>query len=159
MHCYRIAPRKHNNAHNALTGQGGLYAEGRWHNVGAPIVYCASTRSLAILERLANDSTDMVSQGLSIATIEIPEQVGIKTIARAEMPDNWNSLPYTKRTQELGSAWLNSYETAVLKVPSSICPHEFNFIINPMHEDVARWIKCVGVEGFKYPGRLLKYAL
>lgn len=65
MIVFRIAPRKHNKTNNALSGAGGLFAEGRWHFQGAPIVYTASSRSLAMLERLVNDNTDILSTELS----------------------------------------------------------------------------------------------
>lgn len=37
-------------ADSALTGQGGVYAAGRWHRAGQQFIYVASSWSLAALE-------------------------------------------------------------------------------------------------------------
>lgn len=35
----------------------------------------------------------------------------------------------------MGSTWLRAGESCVLKVPSTIVPVEFNFVLNPAHPD------------------------
>jgi RES domain-containing protein len=37
-----------------LSGQGGLYAPGRWHNQGIPVVYCGDHPGSALLEILVH---------------------------------------------------------------------------------------------------------
>lgn len=153
MICYRIAPTEHNNSNNALSGLGGLYAEGRWHMVGKPVVYTASSRSLAMLERLVNDSTDILNKQLSVTSILIPDKLKIKRLVVSDLPSDWDDHPYILKNQIVGSDWLTSMGEAVLQVPSSVCSDEYNFIINPAHID-AHEIKCVDCQTFSYPKRL-----
>lgn len=153
MNGYRIAPKKHNNIHNALSGIGGLHAEGRWHFTGAPIVYLASSRSLAMLERLVNDSTDILSKQLSVTTIHISDEIKIKRLVASELPIGWDEHPYIPHTQQFGTKWLSSMDAAVLQVPSSLCQEEYNYIINPMHEGSSK-IKCIDCKDFFYAKRL-----
>ena len=150
MICYRIAPKVHNDLANALSGLGGLYAQGRWHFVGKPIVYTASSRSLAMLERLVNDTTDILSTNLSITTIQIPDDLKIIRLVASELPKAWDDHPYITETQALGSDWLASMDAAVLQVPSSLCPDEYNYLINPFHTDISK-IKCIDSKDFFYP--------
>jgi RES domain-containing protein len=153
MISYRIAPKVHNDLHNALSGVGGLYAEGRWHYLGAPIVYSASSRSLGMLERLVNDSTDILTKELSVVTILIPDHLKIVRLVESDLPDNWDDHPYVSGTQKCGSDWLHSLDSAILQVPSSLCSDEYNFLFNPQHPD-ANKIECVMCDPYTYPRRL-----
>ncbi|MEI9910734.1 MAG: hypothetical protein WDO71_14295 [Bacteroidota bacterium] len=44
-------------------------------------------------------------------------------------------------------------EKLLLKVPSVIIPSEFNFIINPLHEDI-RKVKITATEKLELDGRV-----
>ncbi|MBB1295458.1 MULTISPECIES: RES family NAD+ phosphorylase [unclassified Pseudoalteromonas] len=153
MIVYRIGPKQYNNVSNCLSGLGGMVAEGRWHYAGAPIVYTASTRSLAMLERLVNDSQEILKENLSVVIIQIPDTLKVKRLVEGELPAGWNAYPYAADTQSIGSDYLMSEEAAVLQVPSSLCPEEYNFIINPQHSDASK-IKCIDCSDFVYPNRL-----
>ena len=109
MLTYRIAKEQHNNINNALSGLGGVFAGGRWHYAGLPVVYSASTRSLAMLERLVNDSTDILRIDLSISTFSLPDNIKIVRLSESELPDNWDSPSYIPDTQQIGSEWLQSF--------------------------------------------------
>lgn len=153
MIVYRIGPKQYNNVSNCLSGLGGMVAEGRWHYAGAPIVYTASTRSLGMLERLVNDSQEILKENLSVVLIQIPDTLKVLRLVEGELPTGWNAYPYAADTQSLGSDFLMNGDSAVLQVPSSLCPQEYNFIINPQHPD-ARKIKCIDCSDFVYPNRL-----
>lgn len=154
MLCYRIALGIHNNLNNALSGIGGHHAEGRWHYMGVSVVYTGSTRSLAILERLVNDSTDILSINLAVTTILIPDNIKIMRVSETELPAGWNDHPYNQYTQKLGTDWLKKAESAVIQLPSSVCIEEYNFIINPEHPEAAQ-ITVVNCKPFTYPDRLV----
>lgn len=144
MVVYRIGPKQYNNPSNCLSGLGGMVAEGRWHYAGAPIVYTASTRSLGMLERLVNDSQEILKENLSVVLIQIPDTLKVLRLVESELPAGWNEYPYAADTQSLGSGFLMSEDAAVLQVPSSLCPEEYNFIINPQHPDSSK-IKYIDV--------------
>lgn len=70
-----------------------------------------------------------------------------------DLPKNWNTYPPTIITQLIGDDFVEQNEAAVLKVPSSIVPEEFNYLINPIHVD-ARNIKVLGVMEMRFDRRL-----
>lgn len=153
MIVYRIGPKQYNNDSNCLSGLGGMVAEGRWHHAGAPIVYTASTRSLGMLERLVNDSQEILKENLSVVLIQIPDTLKVLRLVEGELPKGWNAYPYAADTQSLGSDFLINGDSAALQVPSSLCPQEYNYIINPQHPDACK-IKCIDCSDFVYPNRL-----
>ncbi|MGO2372379.1 MAG: RES family NAD+ phosphorylase [Pseudoalteromonas prydzensis] len=59
-------------------------------------------------------------------------------LVEGELPSGWNTYPYAADTQSIGSDFLMSGDSAVLQVPSSLCPEEYNFIINPQHPDASK---------------------
>lgn len=60
---------------SALSGQGGLYADGRWHRAGQPVVYMASTWSLAALEVFVHLGRRDSAIPLVYFSVTIPPQV------------------------------------------------------------------------------------
>ena len=106
-----------------------------------------------MLDRLVNDSTDILSTNLSICTFLIPDSIAIDKLEAGELPQNWDDHPYINDTQQIGSQWLQQCSSAVLQVPSSLCADEYNFIINPAHPDSAK-ITCIDCKAFQYPNRL-----
>ncbi len=67
--------------------------------------------------------------------IEIPSEIDILELSTEQLPENWNSKPPILDTQYIGDDFVFQNEAAVLKVPSSIVPLEFNYLINPKHPD------------------------
>jgi RES domain-containing protein len=54
------------------------------------------------------------------------------------------SLPQSRQsrfdiTRGLGTDWLQRRETILLKLPSAIVPHTWNFLFNPLHPDDGRF--------------------
>lgn len=134
----------------ALNGHGGLYAGGRWHKQGQPVVYTGSSRSVCVLERLVHLDAGLhdASVDLVFMRFRIPSSISRKIItptmlgdlaAKRVMPGQ----PQDWRTQDhplclrLGRAWLASNQSCLLVVPSSVVPQEANVLINPAHPDMA----------------------
>ena len=88
-----------------------------------------------------------------MALIQIPDTLKIVRLVESELTSGWDAHPYGEDTQLIGSEFLHSKASAVLQVPSSLCPEEYNFIINPQHPDVNQ-IKFVECSDFVYPSRL-----
>jgi RES domain-containing protein len=57
--------------------------------------------------------------------------------------------------QRLGSEWITSQESLVLKVPSAVVPYEYNFIINTEHPEFSSKVKLVRTEEYFWDSRLL----
>jgi RES domain-containing protein len=71
-----------------------------------------------------------------ITQIDIPDQVNISEVSSAILPADWN-IPGTPHytTQAIGSRWIRSSDSAVLRVPSAVIPEELNYVLNVTHTD------------------------
>ena len=137
-----------------LDGKGGLYASGRWHNGGHPILYTAFSRSTTVLERLVHENADTMPK-LSLMTIWIPDAVAIKRYTEKQLPRGWDLIPDTKISRDFGTQWLQDGKTAFLQVPSAIVHDEWNILVNPLHPD-AQKMKLVDTRDFYYDSRIHK---
>lgn len=154
MKAYRLALAAHaKSAADALSGVGGLYAAGRWHQKGSQVVYAAQSVSLAALERFVHlkrvaDVKEHVYYEIDIpdALIEVP----------VALPSDWDAEPPRTGSREFGQAWLLKAAKPALRVPSVIVRDEFNVMLNPRHPDFdLRWV-VRGPVSFVFDTRLLK---
>jgi RES domain-containing protein len=135
IYLYRLA-----NAEYAkdLTGTGGLYASGRWHTIGRPIIYTSLNSSTAILEALANLETVMPQRARQLAILKVTRALPIWKIDADQLEDGWrNYLSYPRQTLELGNRFLAERTYLGLLVPSAQNPMEQNLILNPLHGDMS----------------------
>lgn len=120
------------------------------------MLYAAGSVALACLENVVHRSGAALSSGdFSIATIHI-EDVFIGEYPIAELINrspNWYAVENYYVTQEIGNKWLESGNSAVLKVPSAIIDLEYNYLLNTDHPDFSK-IKIIGVNPFKFDPRL-----
>jgi RES domain-containing protein len=138
----------------ALEGIGGLYASGRWHRRGRPIVYAASSAALAALEVLVHVDPLDAPDDLRLLTIELPPDLGIDRLDVADLPPHWATVPAPDELAALGTDWLASRRSAGLSVPSAVIPIERNVLLNPRHPDIAR-VRVVEDAPFTCDPRLL----
>lgn len=141
-------------AATALEGGGGLYASGRWHRRGRPIVYAASSAALAALEVLVHVDPLDAPDDLRLLTIELPDDLGVERVDAADLPAHWTAVPAPDELAALGSDWLMSRRSAALSVPSAVIPIERNLLLNPRHPDIAR-VRVVDDAPFTFDPRLL----
>ena len=151
MRVWRIC--SHSNT--TLSGAGGIHASGRWHRIGTPVVYCASSPSLAALEVLVHIDRRHAPDDLRLLVIEIPDDLQIEDVEPVSLPRGWEQIPAPAQLQALGSEWLGSLRSAVLRVPSALLPVERNFLLNPRHPDATR-IRVVADQAFAFDRRLLE---
>jgi RES domain-containing protein len=154
MQVYRIERQKY--LPDTLKGMGAALSTGfRWNSLHTRLVYSTESRSLALLEVLVHLdlSEDLPTDRLLVA-IEIPDELLVQVMTEADLAPNWHAKPPLRQTQLLGDAFVRAQEAAVLKVPSSIMPDEFNYLINPQHPAAAQ-IKVVGQWPLAFDGRLL----
>jgi RES domain-containing protein len=149
MYAFRIAKAPHAD----LGGKGGLYASGRWHRRGMPIVYTAASRALAILETLAHMDTEDVPDDLLILTIDGFNEVAVERVEAGALPADWQA-PLHPACMEIGHRWLTSGSSPVLSVPSVMVPEERNLLINPRHPDAGR-LRIAEARPFAFDPRLL----
>ena len=149
MIVYRIGRRKYA---KDLNGEGARLYGGRWNHILTPCLYTSQSKALALLEYTVNVNIDDIPRALSFSTIEIPDDniLGLKT---AQLPGDWKEVPAPTSTKDFGTNLLKRADNLVIKIPSTIIPGEFNYLLNPLHPD-RRNFKIKLVEDFIYDLRI-----
>jgi RES domain-containing protein len=130
---------KHVYRDQLFSGQGGLYASGRWTPRGRPVVYTSASISLAVLEYTVHYRRRGWLPATVLGRAAIPSSVRVETVSSDKLPINWFSAVPPRQLQTLGGGWLERGETAVLKVPSAVVTEEWNYLLNPLHADFRRF--------------------
>jgi RES domain-containing protein len=128
-----------------LSGAGARINGGRWNSVGRAALYTSESKSLAILEVLANTPLAVLRANFSILTLEITGSFLTDEYTLSDLPAGWNAYPVPVSVTRMGDRWLTAGKTLLLKVPSVIVPSEYNVIVNPMHPDFSK-IKITATE-------------
>jgi RES domain-containing protein len=136
-----------------LDGRGGLMAGARWHLAGQPVVYLAETPAGSLLEVLVHLELNLAGlpRTFKLLKIEAPESITITHIDEQKLAADWANDPDS--TAEMGSEWLASGSSALLRVPSAIVPETYNYLLNP-HHDQAQQVKVVGNRDYPWDRRL-----
>ena len=129
-----------------LSGIGGEFARGRWHEKGQRITYLASSRSLAMLEAMVHFEENDLPPDFQLLEVEAPDD-----LATAHWPGGLTGD--LEATRRWGSAWLSANETALASVPSAVAPGDMNWLLNPAHRDASR-IQIVGAVRHPWDRRL-----
>lgn len=150
MVVWRLALKKH----AAPDGEGARRYGGRWNKSGTPVVYTSGTLSLAALEYLVHVDSDILPDGLVSIRATIPDSLKIELLETSNLPVEWKDRIIPVGLQQLGTDWANNGKSAVLKVPSVVIEHEFNYVLNPRHPEFSKitWGPPVG---FCFDPRLL----
>jgi RES domain-containing protein len=152
MIVYRIEREKY--LDTTLQGIGAALTEGyRWNSLNTYLVYTADSRALATIEVSVHlDFSEDLPIDRFYVEIDIPNDVEILELSIEQLPDNWDSKPPILETQYIGDDFVSQNSAAVLKVPSSIVPPEFNYLINPKHPDSAK-IKVISTKKLQFDNR------
>lgn len=149
MEVFKICSEKYSHSLNASG------ASNRWNKKDEFVIYTGSSRSLSTLETVVHRAAINISRPYKILTITIEDNTFIKEILIQDLPYNWMTIEAYIELQEIGSKWYNSLESLVLKVPSSIIPQEYNYIINTKHPLFTTNAILQSVEDFVWDKRLL----
>ncbi|MFI5139530.1 MAG: RES family NAD+ phosphorylase [Sphingobacteriales bacterium] len=136
-----------------LSGSGARLYGGRWNSEGKSAIYLASSRSLAVLEVLVHLPPLMIPDDFCLVEIEVPDN-SISQIAIEDLPDNWKEISPPVALKEIGDNFLKKQACLLLKMPSSIVPMEFNYLLNPLHAGIKK-VKIVKREPFDFDSRLV----
>jgi RES domain-containing protein len=135
-----------------LSGEGARLFGGRWNHKLIPCIYTSQSRSLAVLEYTVNVNADDIPRALSMISIEIPDD-NIFEPGEEILPGNWKEAPAPASTKDFGTRLLKKKNHLVIKIPSTIIPLEYNFILNPVHPDSGSII-ISNVKDFIYDSRI-----
>lgn len=91
----------------------------------------AETISLAVLENLVHMARQDFPTGYVVVAAVVPEHVRVLRAEdlRLDSPD--------ANQRESGDHWIDSCDSAVLEVRSTIVSFEHNYLLNPRHPDFA----------------------
>ena len=152
MKVYRVEREKY--LETTLSGIGASMSKGyRWNSFNTKLVYTTESRALATLEVSVHlDLSEDLPTDRYYVEIEIPNDIIILEVNIQDLPQDWDAKPPTLTTQTIGDDFVFQNEAAILKVPSSIVPQEFNYLINPNHADASR-IKISSKSSMKFDAR------
>ncbi|MDO9414048.1 MAG: RES family NAD+ phosphorylase [Pseudolabrys sp.] len=135
----------------------GLLNNGRWNTRGRPVTYCATTPSLAALEKRVHVADPSLFPPQMMVEYEAPDDLPMRSLSWDELPSDWTTRE--TETQSIGDAWLDATEEALLFVPSVIIPlanaPERNVLINHRHAASSQ-ITFVAATAFALDPRLFQ---
>jgi len=131
--------------HLDLSGKGGSRASGRWHEVGTPVVYLGESPSSVLLEVCVHTAVRDIPKTFTLLRIEGPA-IEVSTLPEGVLSENWTNEP--ELTQRLGTEWLIECSGVLLRVPSAVVPHTWNYLFNPTHPQAGEFRI---VEAMEYP--------
>ena len=126
---------------------------GRWNLRGQLVIYAAGSRALACLENVVHRSGEGLNSLFKVIRINVPDALLIEELTLDQMPPDWQLPRHYARCQPLGTAWYQRQMAAVLRVPSSVIAHEYNYVLNTCHPDFGQ-IRIVGREDFEFDSRI-----
>ena len=125
--------------HADLSGLGGVYRSGRWHHAGVPVVYLSESPALALLEVMANFDLGPDEFPANYRLLEVDcASIGVLSLDDDQLGEQWPKE--RRRTQSVGSEWLASGASALLRVPSAVVPRSWNYLLNPRHAGASQAI-------------------
>ena len=152
MEVFRLANKKYP---IELSGIGASITGARWNSKGNEVIYTAQSRALAMAEVVVHVTLATMPSGFAMLTVFIPDDLFIEEINVKKLPLGWNSFPELIDTQKMGDEFIRNKKSAVMKVPSAVVKGDFNYLLNPYHEDFYR-IKIIHQEDFPFDKRIFK---
>jgi RES domain-containing protein len=153
---WRLAVESRQIAADDLSGQGSARSGGRWNSPGEPVVYAASSISLACLETIVHlGGDDPLPLVRWLLELRIPPlHWEARTVFHAAEHPGWDARPWGPVSEVWGTAWLHSRSSLLAEVPSVIVPEEANVLINPVHPAISA-LSLRKVRRWRYDTRLL----
>lgn len=151
MIVYRISKTKY--ADNISGQSAKKQSHNRWNSFGTPMLYTAENIALCALEIHQYIPPSYPPLNYSLIEIEVPE-VDFLIIDKDFFKEpNW--IDEIQTTQNLGDYFIESNEYLVMKVPSAMVAHSYNYLINPNHPDFER-IFIKSIQPFPLDGKLFR---
>lgn len=132
MKVFRLSRKKYS---KELSGKGASLSGNRLNSKGTEIIYCASSRALAMAEVAVHLNLALIPNDYLMIEINIPDFIDIKQIEISELPTDWDLFPHILQTQKIGDKFITENEYCVVKVPSAVVKGDVNYLINPYHKE------------------------
>lgn len=140
MNLWRIAAETRAYRADDLSGAGAAVHPGRWNDSGEPIIYCAPTVAMAVLETAAHIDDANIPLSRFLVRIDVPDDLwaGRDELPANELPPAWDAIPAGQASVRIGSVWSTSKRSVVALVPSVIVPEEWIALVNAQHPHAGR---------------------
>lgn len=152
MDLYRIARERYI---EDLSGEGSRIFGGRWNFKGTPVLYTSQSESLAALETLVHAPVSAIPDDLNLLILSVPNKIKPEIVPKDDLPSGWRNYPAPNKLADIGTGWMNSKLSLMLKVPSVLIQTEWNILINPVHFHM-RKIEIKEIRPFTFDTRLLQ---
>lgn len=152
MRIFRLSRKKYS---AELSGKGAALSGNRWNSKGTEIIYTSESRALAMAEVAVHLTLATLPADFMMLEIGVPDDLEIKRISSKKLPLRWNAFPHAQKTQVFGDSFIRQNNYAVLQVPSSVVPGDFNYLLNPFHSDFKR-IKIISKNNFPWDKRIFE---
>jgi len=152
MKVFRLSRKKYS---KELSGKGASLSGNRWNSKGTAIIYCASSRALAMAEVAVHINLALIPNDYLMIEINIPDLIDIKQIQISDLPTDWDLFPHILPTQKIGDEFITGNKYCVVKVPSAVVKGDVNYLINPYHKDF-KLIEIDNSYSFPFDKRLFK---
>lgn len=152
MKVFRLSRKKYA---NELSGKGASLSANRWNSKGTEIIYCASSRALAMAEVAVHLNLALIPNDYLMLEIHIPDSIKIQKIDQSDLPSGWDLFPHILPTQKIGDDFMRQNNYCVLSIPSAVVKGDVNYLLNPFHKDF-KGIEIVNSYGFSFDQRLFK---
>ncbi|HLT24069.1 MAG TPA: RES family NAD+ phosphorylase [Ignavibacteria bacterium] len=134
MIVYRICKSKY---HKDLSGAGAEQFGGRWNSKGVPMLYTSESAALCMLEVLVHIPRTSIPDDFVMISLSVPDD-NLEAVDESSLPKKWNDFPIIYGTTTIGDNFIRQRTALILKVPSSIVPESYNYLINPLHPDITK---------------------
>jgi RES domain-containing protein len=137
---WRIACDTPQYSSDSLSGKGAEITGGRWNRKGTPLMYLASSISLACLETLVHLSGGAaLPLNRYLIRVDVPPDLWAQRTVFDETANmGWNSEPAGVVSLDWGTKWAHTKTALLADLPSVIVPEERNLLLNPTHPDSQR---------------------
>ena len=152
MKAFRLSRKKYS---KELSGKGASLSGNRWNSKGSEIIYCASSRALAMAEVAVHLNLALIPKDYLMIEINIPDSIYIEKIDIGKLPPDWDLFPHIFPTQKIGDEFIIGNRSCVLQVPSAVVKGDINYLINPFHKDF-KSIEIINSYSFPFDKRLFK---
>lgn len=150
MEVFRIAQKPYA---KSLVSSG---SANRWNIKGQHVIYTGSSRSLSTLEFIVHKGAVTPSNSYQMMVISIADDDHLlRQIHLKDLPGNWRTFGAYSTLQKIGAEWFSDQQSLILKVPSSVIPQEYNYIINTEHPHFNTNVQLVRTEDYFWDARLL----
>ena len=144
-------------ADTAFTGEGARLFGGRWNSPGTPVVYTASSLSLAQLELLVHlDAEDVLFRHWLYFPVNIDPAHVLSITEYAAIPEDYMVWPIPESTRRMGDRWITQQASVALTIPSALTPGELNLLLNPRHPAYSAAVSVTGPERLSFDVRLAR---